>query len=129
MEFEKILSKTKDAINLAGEKTGSFVNQQKVKLDLSIANNELSKLFSRVDYLQNRNNWRAGLSAPQDAHVGHIVEYAPDSARMPVFTLAISGADFTQIVGNPLWAVSLVDILVEYEPDNPGFFLVNFKVI
>ena len=84
---------------------------------------------SRVDYLQFRNNWRAGLSAPQDAHVGHIVEYAPDSARMPVFTLAISGADFTQIVGNPLWAVSLVDILVEYEPDNPGFFLVNFKVI
>lgn len=45
MEFEKNLSKIKDAINLAGEKTGSFVSQQKVKLDLSIANNELNKLY------------------------------------------------------------------------------------
>lgn len=45
MEFDEILNKTKDALNLAGEKTGKFVNQQKVKLDLSIAKNELDKLY------------------------------------------------------------------------------------
>ena len=45
MEFDEIINKTKDALNLAGEKTGKFVNQQKVKLDLSIAKNELDKLY------------------------------------------------------------------------------------
>lgn len=45
MEFDEILNKTKDALNLAGEKTGKFVNQQVVKLDLSIAKNELDKLY------------------------------------------------------------------------------------
>ncbi len=45
MEFDEIWNKTKDALNLAGEKTGKFVNQQKVKLDLSIAKNELDKLY------------------------------------------------------------------------------------
>ncbi len=45
MEFEQILSKTKDALNIAGEKTGKFVNQQKVKFDRSIVKNELDKLY------------------------------------------------------------------------------------
>lgn len=45
MEFEEILNKTKGAISLAGEKTEKFVNQQKVKFDLSIAKNELDKLY------------------------------------------------------------------------------------
>ncbi|MBQ7288394.1 MAG: hypothetical protein IJW78_05740 [Clostridia bacterium] len=45
MEFDEILNKTKDALNLAGEKTGKFVNQQKVKFDLSISKHELDKLY------------------------------------------------------------------------------------
>lgn len=45
MEFDEILSKAKSAISVAGEKTEKFVDQQKVKFDLSIAKNELDKLY------------------------------------------------------------------------------------
>ncbi len=46
MNFDDACCKIKSTVNLAGEKTEKLFDRGKVKLDLSIAKNELNKLYA-----------------------------------------------------------------------------------